>query len=115
MSKTIKTIVARVGQHPAVEEIEAGLDGMQAVVGGYIERVQLSETVDLWLNEEGRITGLPLNRLVRDDYGNDWDVHGDVFLASHDDEGDTVSLSEEDLAKWLPRLKDAPVSIFDIP
>ena len=119
MSKQIRVIVCRVGQHPVVEQIDAGLDGMQAIVGGYIECVQLSGTlesgVDLWLNEEGRINGMPLNRLVKDDRGRNWDVFGDVFISRHDDEGETIGLTDEDVAKWLPRLKDAPVSIFNIP
>jgi hypothetical protein len=115
----IRVIVARVGKHPVVEEIDSGLDGMQAVVGGYIECVSLDgsyeDGVDLWLNEEGRINGMRLNRLIRDDRGNDWDVHGDVFLARHDSEGDTIGLTDEDVAKWLQRLTDSPVSIMDIP
>jgi hypothetical protein len=99
----IRVIVARVGKHPVVEEIDSGLDGMQAVVGGYIECVSLDgsyeDGVDLWLNEEGRINGMRL----------------DVFLARHDSEGDTIGLTDEDVAKWLQRLTDSPVSIMDIP
>ena len=105
--RTIKVIVARVGQEPVIEEVEDSLSGMQAVVGGYIERVQLSETVDMWLNEEGRITGLTMNRLVPDEYGRQWDICGDLFLASHNQEGDTVSLSNADQDKWMARIKDA--------
>jgi len=103
-----KVIVARVGQNPVVEEMEDSLDAMQDIVGGYIERVRLGDTVDMWFNEEGRLKGLPMNRLVPDDYGNQWDICGNLFLASHNDEGDTTSLSNDDLKKWMSVVEQSP-------
>ena len=111
MSKKIKVIVARVGQDPVVEEIDDTLEAMQEIVGGYIECVRLSPTVDMWLNEEGRLTGLPFNRLVPDVHGNQWDILGNLFLTSHDDEGEITSLSADDLTVWMDRIKGAPTSL----
>jgi hypothetical protein len=103
---TIKVIVARVEQQPGVEEIDSSLEGMQAIVGGYIECVSLSEGLDLWFNEEGRINGMPFNRLITDDRGNEWDIHGDLFLARHDDEGETIGVTSKDISDWIMQLYD---------
>jgi hypothetical protein len=101
---TIKVIVARVGQAPVVKDMDDTLEGMQAIVGGYVEMIMISETVDMYFHEEGRLRGFPLNRYVMDVHGNNWDILGDLFLASHDDQGETISLSDADVEKWLPRL-----------
>jgi len=101
---TVKVIVARVGEAPVVEDMEDSLAAMQAIAGGYVEHVRLSATVGMYFDEEGRLKGKPLNRLVPDDHGNQWDILGDLFLASHDDEGGLCSLSDADTEKWLPLL-----------
>ncbi len=38
------------------------LEKLQELVGGYIERFQHDADADMWMNEEGRVDGLPLNR-----------------------------------------------------
>lgn len=38
-----------------------GLDDMQAVVDGYIERACSFDGVDMWVNEEGLLRTLPIN------------------------------------------------------
>ena len=51
-----KIIVCEPGQQPEVRELaKLDLDAMQAVVGGLIQCISLSPSVDLWINEEGRI------------------------------------------------------------
>lgn len=42
----------------------APLEWLQAAVGGYIEQVRVGPGVVLWVNEEGRLRGLPINRLA---------------------------------------------------
>jgi hypothetical protein len=44
------------------EEIIDDLPTMKDLVGGWIERVELLGDGTLWLNEEGKIDGLPVNR-----------------------------------------------------
>jgi hypothetical protein len=44
---------------------ELSLEEMQRLVGGYIERVQVKyhgKHRDMWVNEEGRLLRLPVNR-----------------------------------------------------
>jgi hypothetical protein len=117
----IRVLVVRTGQAPVVEEIDTGLDAMQALVGGYIECLALDANVDLWRNEEGTINGLPLNRrfaarapelppgldfvikldpdLADPGQMGEHRIHGDFFLARHAD-GETASLTDDDIAKY---------------
>jgi hypothetical protein len=51
------------------ETVEPGLAAMQKLVGGYIEALSLTDEVSAYINEEGKIEGLPRNeagdRLVK--------------------------------------------------
>jgi|SRR5215831_3399693 len=65
MSAAIRVVVYRVGKPPVVEEIDPDdLGVLQALVGGYLEHVELPAGLHLWCNEDGA-RGQPLNRLVR--------------------------------------------------
>jgi hypothetical protein len=48
------------------------LPELQRFVGGYIERVSLRNGDEMWLNEEGKLMGLPVN----------WDAT-DLFQRTH--------------------------------
>ncbi len=43
---------------------EAGTLPHLAAVGGYVDVVSLSPTLDMWVNDEGLLVGLPLNRVA---------------------------------------------------
>ena len=116
----IRVIVCRVGEAPKVEFIEDGLKPMQDIVGGYIERVALDgepvsgRGVDLWLNEEGLIIGLPPNRLARQIplYRGDLPLMGNFFIAAHNSMGDTLGLTEDECAEWMERVNDWPLPLI---
>ncbi len=106
MAKKIRIIALRMGELPQVEEIDAGLDAMQAFVGGYIECVQLdgdySNGVDLWCNEEGMFTCKPNRHVTVGDWYSQT-INGSMFIAAHDRHGNTVSLSKARCAEWLEK------------
>ena len=123
MSNTIRVLTKKPGMVNRLTEtnMEKGLANMQALVSregedvgrAYIECVYIPElgehSVDLWVNEEGKLNGSRPNFQIFD--GQDT-VMGPVFFASTNDEGDTVGLSDEQVAvvrKWLAR---QPLSIF---
>ena len=94
-----------------IRTIDSGLESMQAEVGGNIECLA-TEAFDLWLNEEGRITGLPTNhRAIRltaaigpvGGYGYLHHLLGDVFITGgvDDDTGETLSLDDQTLIDTL--------------
>lgn len=85
------------------KEIETGLDALQKEVEGYIEIPFLSEKlynkgIDMIINEEGKmIDGLQVEIAVVHQ-GRILDiVFGNVVFASHDDEGNTIGLTEEQI------------------
>lgn len=81
---------------------EASLSKMQAVVDGYVQCVDLTEQVSLWCNEEGKMNGLPVNRVGTsmwiEQYGETDIIVGNIVLTGGtDDEGELLSLTPEAL------------------
>lgn len=83
------------------KEIKNTLDELQKIVGGYIEIPFLSRDfnenkIDTIINEEGKfIDGLePEIAVIKD--GKILDIiYGNCIFASHDQEGNTIELNEE--------------------
>lgn len=75
----------------------ASLEELQGAVGGYIEAVGLPDGSTMFLNEEGKLNGLPVNEvataLAREMIQKDDWIAGDVALVGPtDDEGESTSL-----------------------
>lgn len=102
----MKVLVVEPNQKPEVQEISNGLESMQAVVGGLIEAVYtFDDPVALICNEEGKITGLPLNRCLRDESGKIIDIIAGTFFicgASTDSESFS-SLTDEQIEAYTKR------------
>ena len=100
----MKTLVLSNG---ALEEkdITNELETLQEIVGGYIEIPSVSEVfndnvIDMIINEEGKlIEGFKPEIAIADkERGNILDViYGNCIFASHDDEGETISLNDEQI------------------
>jgi len=95
-----KVLLFPVGEDPKVMDIAKGLQPMQDLVGGYIENVTLEDGVGLICNEEGKLTGLPLNRPVPE--LNDV-IRGPFFISRYNDEGETVDVTATDVKKYTKR------------
>lgn len=89
----LRVVLVKPGQEPIETEIDDSLAGMQAAVGGYIETVSLLGGAVLVCNEEGKLQGLQANRRLGHDV-----ICGDFFVTASNDEGDFVSLSDEQVA-----------------
>ena len=110
---TLRVIVCRVGQAPVVEEISTGLDPMQKIVGGSIERVAMDRQergIDLWCNEEF-LFGFEPNRLIRTTYGYQVGIRGDFFVSAHDGEGGSRTLTDAEVTEWMAKCNDFPMAI----
>lgn len=100
-----RVIVCRVGRLPVMEELERDprgghLSAMQKIVGGLIDCVSIEEGVDLWCNDEFAVLGLPFNRAI--DFAlSRVEICGDFLIARVDEEGDVVSATEDDFARYL--------------
>jgi Domain of unknown function (DUF3846) len=62
--KNIRVLVYEPGKEPEERTIPNNLEALQGIVGGDIEVVSLSRSLKLICNEEGRLRGLPPNRVV---------------------------------------------------
>lgn len=66
-------------------------------VGGSIEHVGFKKDIDIWLNEEGKLIGLEPNVVLMRE-GQLLDVLvGDLIVTSSNLEGDTISLTDEQI------------------
>ena len=84
-------------KEPYVKEIDPGLHALQAEVGGDIGATYpFSDPVALVCNDEGKLIGLDLNRGLRDENGEIYDIMAGTFLV--------VGLGEKDFTSLPPEL-----------
>ena len=82
-------------KEPYVKEIAPGLHALQAEVGGDIAAsYPFDDPVGLVLNDEGKLIGLDLNRSLRDEHGEIYDIVAGTFLV--------VGLGPESFASLPP-------------
>ena len=95
------------------KEIGNTLEELQKIVGGYIEFPFLGNKfkdsiIDVIINEEGKfIEGLrPEIAIVNEKVGSIMDiVYGNCVFASHDKEGNTIALTEEQIKVVIEELE----------
>ena len=94
---------------PYTKEIDGELESMQNIVGGLIQAIYPfeDETVALICNEEGKLLGLPLNRALRDENGDIYDIIAGTFLicSAPPDSENFAGLSEEQMQKYKSKFE----------
>lgn len=103
------------------KDINNTLEALQEIVGGYIEIPFLSKTffehkIDIIINEEGKfVEGLkPEIAVIKEGTNQILDlVYGNCIFASHDEHGETVSLSDKQIKIITEELKDLIVTNQD--
>ena len=103
----MRIIIVEGGKRPYEAELEHNLESMRRCVGGDIEAVyeQRGRDAALICNDEGKLLGLPLNRALRDEEGEIYDIIAGPFFvcgAPPDSESFT-SLTDEQVDYWLRR------------
>ena len=77
----MQVVIVEPQKKPVVQDIGSDLESMQQIVGGLIEALYpFDEPVALICNEEGKLLNLPLNRALRDDEGNVYDIISGTFF-----------------------------------
>lgn len=102
----MQVIVVEPKKKPMVRDIDVGLESMQKIVGGPIEAVYpFDEPVALICNEEGKLLNLPLNRALRDDEGNVYDIiSGTFFLCAAPPDSDRFAgLTDQQVKTYMER------------
>lgn len=91
---------------PYPKVIESGLKSLQAEVGGFIEAIYpYEDPVAIICNEEGKLNGLPLNRTLRDENGDVYDIVAGTFLVTGLGEEDFCSLTPEQTEKYTKEFR----------
>ena len=112
----MRVVVVEPEKKPIVQDIDAGLESMQKIVGGSIEAVYpFDEPVALICNEEGKLLNLALNRALRDDEGNVYDIiSGTFFLcAAPPDSDHFAGLTDQQVKTYMERF-DMPEMFLNV-
>ena len=100
--KTLSVLVVEPQKKPYAKEIGGDLKSLQHEVGGYIQAVYpFREPVALICNEEGKLSGKALNRALRDESGQIYDVVAGTFLIAGLGKEDFISLTPEQMEHFM--------------
>ncbi len=95
----LDVLLVKPGMYPQAVQIGSELEDLQKAVGGDIEAVYpYNEPVALIVNDEGKLNGSELNRALRDNEGQIYDIVAGDFLV--------VGLGEENFASLSPQLME---------
>ena len=100
----LQVLLVKPGEYPENIEIPDSLEAMQGLVGGLIQMIRpFEDEVVLICNDEGKLMGLPPNRVLRHpETGEIYDVVvGTFFLcAAPADSENFESLTEEQIQRY---------------
>ena len=103
----MRVVMVEVGRKAYEMELENSLGSMQCAVGGLIQAVYEPGGRDAALicNDEGKLLNLPLNRALRDEEGEIYDIIAGTFFVcgAPPDSESFASLTDEQVAYWLRR------------
>ena len=103
---TLSVLQIAPGQYPEQVEIDNDLKAFQQAVGGSIgASYPFSDPVAIVYNDDGKLMGLPLNRALRNEHGEAYDVVAGTFLVVGLGEEDFASLSPELIQKYTEQFK----------
>jgi hypothetical protein len=98
-SKSMNVLVVEPEKTPYMADIGSDLKSMQDAVGGSIEAIYpFEEQVALVCNEDGKLLGMTLNRALRDENGEIYDILAGKFFV--------CGLGEDDFTSLTPELAD---------
>lgn len=93
---TMNVLLVKPFMYPQAVQIGCELEDLQKAVGGDIEATYpFNEPVALVMHDEGKLVGKDLNRALRDDDGDIYDIIAGDFLVVGLGEDDFCSLSPE--------------------
>ena len=93
---TMEVLMVEPGQYPRMERIGSDLASLQKAVGGDIEAIYpYDDPVALICGEEAKLEGKPLNRALRDENGEIYDILAGKFFICGLGEEDFASLPNE--------------------
>jgi hypothetical protein len=111
--------MVKIGVDGSVEVVPyTGYESLRDGVGGWIECVNLSDTVSLWCDEEGKLKGLPPNTLATmlfaERFGFADIILGNCcVLGGVDDEGESLGCPQETIDKivGMARMQEPRINV----
>ena len=100
----MQVVVVEPKKKPVVQDIGSDLESMQRIVGGFIQAIYpFEEPVALICNEAGKLLNLPLNRALRDDKGNVYDIISGTFFvcAAPPDSNHFAGLTDQQVKTYM--------------
>lgn len=112
MGKQVALTITAKGEINKIELDEITYEFLNKSCGGWIQCVYFDNGVSMFCNEEGKINGLPYNHkataLWTKAYGRTDIISGNVVVVGdQDDEGNTLGLTESQLAEVMEILDNA--------
>lgn len=102
----MKVLMVEPDKVPYEKEIENGLKALQAAVDGSIQAVYpYKDPVALICNEDGKHMRLPLNRALRDENGEIYDIVAGNFLIVGLGEENFTDLPDDLISKFKEQFK----------
>ena len=107
-NEKINVLVVEPEKKPYPKEISSDLESLQREVGGYIQGVYpYEEPVAIICDEEAKLKGSQLNRVLRDEDGHIYDAVAGTFLIVGLGEHDFTSLTPEHMKQFKEKF-DTP-------
>jgi hypothetical protein len=97
----ILVLIVEPEKPPYVSTIDNSLKGLQAVVDGSIEYVQLDKNTSFVCHDEGKLLGLKGNRNINGDI-----IAGTFLICGDDGYGNSISLTSEQIALYSERFAE---------
>lgn len=98
---TMTVLVVEPGKTPYEKQIEQGIESLQKAVGGHVQCMYpFEDPIGILCDEEGKYKGYPLNRALRDEDGEIYDVIAGTFLVIGLSSDNFASLPDELLEKY---------------
>ena len=102
----LTVLVVEPMKEPYAKEIAPGLHALQAEVGGDIAAsYPFDDPMGLVLNDEGKLIGLDLNRFLRDEHGEIYDIVAGTFLGVGLGPESFASLPSDMIQKYTEQFK----------
>lgn len=95
----IRVLIVEPNKEPKQFKIEHNLRKIQEIVGGRIDIIELDHNTDIIINDDGKINGLALNRVIPND------IIAGTFIVAGQHFGETISLSRKQIKKYKKRFK----------
>ena len=97
----IRGLLVKPDERPEIIEFKEGYRELQKLVHGNFEMPFLFNDVDVVINEEGKMNGMPPNRYLYYDGSLVDIIFGNIVIVGSDENGETVSLTNDKIIKYM--------------